>query len=427
MREGEGKRNIAIEVNIPQGQFLAMPQKFRAFVGGYGSGKTVIISLVQTQGYWEAPKINQGYFAPTYSHIRDIFFPTIEEVAYWMGLKVEIRESNKEVHFYSGRAYRGTTICRSMDNPSKIVGFKIGHASIDELDLLPIDKAETAWRKIMARRRWQGARNGIDVATTPEGFRFTYKMFKALPDQKPELRENYGLIQASTYDNEANLPDDYIESMREIYPDELIDAYLDGQFVNLTSGTIYRAFTREANSSTETIKNGEALHIGMDFNVAAMVAILHVKRPNGLHAAGEIVDVFDTPEMIRIIQERYPKRKIYIYPDASGASRKTVNASETDIALLEVAGFRVIADDANPPVKNRILSVNVALAAGKYHINLLKCPTLIKTFEQQTYDKNGEPDKTTGLDHPGDAAGYAIWQIYPVKKPVSNLKVRFAV
>jgi hypothetical protein len=29
---------------------------------------------------WEHPKINQGYFAPTYPQIRDIY-PTIEEVA----------------------------------------------------------------------------------------------------------------------------------------------------------------------------------------------------------------------------------------------------------------------------------------------------------------------------------------------------------
>jgi hypothetical protein len=32
-----------------------------------------------------APKINQGYFAPTYPQIRDIFYPTIEEVAFDWG------------------------------------------------------------------------------------------------------------------------------------------------------------------------------------------------------------------------------------------------------------------------------------------------------------------------------------------------------
>ena len=116
--------------NIPQGAFLTMPHKYRCFCGGYGSGKTWIGSMAMGQHVWEHPLINQGYFAPTYPHIRDIFFPTIEEAVFDLGLSVDIKEGNKEVHFYSGRQYRGTTICRSMDKPQNIVGFKIGHAMI---------------------------------------------------------------------------------------------------------------------------------------------------------------------------------------------------------------------------------------------------------------------------------------------------------
>ena len=81
--------------------------------------------------------INQGYFAPTYPQIRDIFYPTVEEVAADWGLNVKINEGNKEVHFYYGRQYRGTTVCRSMEKPQTIVGFKIGNALVDELDILP--------------------------------------------------------------------------------------------------------------------------------------------------------------------------------------------------------------------------------------------------------------------------------------------------
>jgi hypothetical protein len=38
---------------------------------------------------------------------------------------------------------------------------------------------------------------------------------------------------------------------------------------------------------------------------------------------------------------RYVPRQIYIYPDASGDSRKSNNASATDIAQLKQAGFNV--------------------------------------------------------------------------------------
>lgn len=55
-------------------------------------------------------------------------------------MNVKINEGNKEVHFYAGRQYRGTTICRSMEKPQTIVGFKIGNALIDELDVMPAKK-----------------------------------------------------------------------------------------------------------------------------------------------------------------------------------------------------------------------------------------------------------------------------------------------
>lgn len=235
---------ISPTLNIPQARFLAMQHKFKAYVAGFGSGKTWVGCGGICKGMWEHPKINQGYFAPTYPQIRDIFYPTIEEVAFDWGLSVIINEGNKEVHFYEGRRYRGTTICRSMEKPGSIVGFKIGNAMVDELDVMAAAKAQQAWRKIIARMRYKvdGLRNGIDVTTTPEGFKFVYQQFVKAVREKPELSALYGLIQASTFDNAKNLPPDYISSLLSSYPDELIQAYLRGKFTNLNSGTIYHTF-----------------------------------------------------------------------------------------------------------------------------------------------------------------------------------------
>ncbi len=227
---------ISPTLNVPQARFLSMPHKFKAYIAGFGSGKTWVGCGGICKGIWEHPGINQGYFAPTYPQIRDIFYPTVEEVAADWGLNVKINEGNKEVHFYYGRQYRGTTICRSMEKPQTIVGFKIGNALVDELDILPKEKARTAWRKIIARMRYKidGLRNGIDVTTTPEGFKFVYEQFVKAVREKTELASLYGLVQASTFDNEKNLPADYIPSLLESYPPELIKAYLRGQFTNLT-------------------------------------------------------------------------------------------------------------------------------------------------------------------------------------------------
>jgi len=430
-------KGISPTLNVPQAQFLAMPHKFKAYVAGFGSGKTWVGCGGICKGMWEHPRINQGYFAPTYPQIGVIFYPTVEEVAFDWGMKVKINEGNKEVHFYAGRQYRGTTICRSMEKPGTIVGFKIGNALVDELDVMPAKKAQQAWRKIIARMRYKvaGLRNGIDVTTTPEGFKFVYQQFVKAVRDKPSLATLYGLVQASTFDNEANLPDDYIPSLLASYPPELIKAYLRGQFTNLISGTIYHQFDRRLNDCEEVEQPGEPLYIGMDFNVGKMAGIVHVLHLGMPCAVTEIINAYDTPDIIRIIKERFwlydgndyrKVREIYIYPDASGDSRKSSNASATDIAQLKQAGFNVVVNASNPPVKDRINSMNAMFCNGngerRYKVNVKRCPVYTESLEQQVWDeKTGEPDKKSDNDHPNDAGGYFIVKQFPILKPTGKV------
>ena len=413
-------------LNEPQAEFLGLQRKFRAFVAGFGSGKTWVGCAGQCQHAWERPGINAGYFAPSFPQIRDIFYPTMEEVAADWGLRTKVHETNKEVHLFNGRTYRGTIICRSMDAPAEIVGFKIGHAQIDELDLLKQEKAQLAWRKIIARMRYKvdGLRNGIDVTTTPEGFKFTYQQFVKELRNKPELRPLYGLVQASTYDNEANLPDDYIDSLRASYPPQLIDAYLRGRFVNLTSGAVYPEFSRTLNHAPTTMLPGEPLHVGMDFNVNNMAAVIFVVREDAPHAVAELVKVRDTPSMAALLQARYTAagHDVTIYPDASGGNTSTKGASVSDLSILQQAGFRIRAPAANPRVKDRVNSVNALIlndrGQRRLKVNTDTCPTWTEALEQQPYDEHGEPDKDTGHDHCNDAGGYFLHQRWPVIKPV---------
>ena len=418
---------VKVKANGPQGRFLPMPQKFRAFIGGFGSSKTYSGCMAMCQHFWEHPGVNQGYFSPTYPAIRDIFYPTIEEVAFNFGLSVEIKQTNHEVHFYSGRQYRGTTICRSMDKPGAIIGFKIGHALIDELDTLPINKADEAWQKIIARMRYNvdGVRNGIDVASTPEGFRFCHKKFVQLPQENPALLNNYGIVQASTYENAKYLPDDYIPSLIESYPKELIEAYLMGQFVNLTSGTVFYAYDRVIHNSMEGIREKEPLFIGQDFNVGKMASAVFVQRPNGYHAVAELNDLFDTPALIATLKERWADKghRIIIYPDATGKGRETLDASKSDLSLLSSAGFQLRNHAKNPAIKDRVLSTNKALQDMKIFVNVKNCPSTTRCLEQQAYDDNGDPDKKSGFDHRNEAFSYFVAYEMPIIRPMSRMQL----
>lgn len=402
-----------------------MPHKFRSFVAGFGSGKTWIGSTELCNHTLRHPKIDSAYYAPTYKLVKGVFWPTIDEVAYTMGMTTKIKIADHEVHYYYGRKHYGVTHCRTLDNPANIVGFKSGHALVDELDIMDAEKAGQAWRKILARMRYKvdGLRNGVDVTTTPEGFKFTYERFVKSVAENPSLKSTYGLIQASTYDNEKNLPDDYIDTLKQDYPPQLIEAYLNGQFVNLTAGTVYQNYDRAAHRSTETIRDGEPLFIGMDFNVTKMAATVYVQRDGGRqwHAVDQIKNGYDTPDMIETIKSRYEGHSITIYPDASGDNRKTVGASVSDIALLEAQRWAVNYNPSNPAVKDRILSVNSAFHRGVLFVNDRMCPDVAECLEQQVYDDAGQPDKKSGKDHQNDATGYPIVYTMPINKPVAQI------
>src|SRR3546814_17076351 len=101
---------------------------------------------------------------------------------------------------------------------------------------MPIKKADSAWKKIIARMStvWAGRdENTIDVTTTPEGFNWVYRKFVKELAANPSQRPLYGIVHASARPNAKNLPKDYIPSLRESYPANLVDAYIDGLFVNL--------------------------------------------------------------------------------------------------------------------------------------------------------------------------------------------------
>lgn len=437
-----------LELNIPQFEFYSMEKQFRAFVGGYRSGKTFLGCVRLCILSLQYPGIKLGYFAPTYPQIADIFYATIGDVAEMFGMTAGIKTSTKEVSLFYHGDLHSLIKCRSMEHPSRIVGFDINHALIDEIDTMKKDKADQAWKKIIARLSSSGfdesrlyddefsvdliiealESNTVDFTTTPEGFGWVYDLFVKQLREDKGLSDYYGIVHASTKQNASNLAKGYIESLYATYPPNLVDAYIDGKFTNLTSGTVYTSYDRKLNNTDRVIEPADHLHIGMDFNVGKMSAIVHVKDGDTTSAVDELMGILDTPAMIKAIQERYPDHRVTIYPDASGRNRKSVNASETDISELKKA-FRVNARTKNPFVKDRVASVQAMLCNAnglrRYFVNEGKCPETCDSLEQQVYNKQGEPDKSHDNDHPNDALGYYINNTYPIirKGSVSELEI----
>jgi hypothetical protein len=328
----------------------------------------------------ESPGIDQAYLAPTYPLIRDIFYPAIDKMLPEMGLDYRVNKGEHIIHINGlGKIY-----CRTMMKPELIVGWEVADLVLDEFDVLPTDKAKEIFRKAKARLRQKNPtkrKNQLFVTTTPEGFKATHELFKKNPLKDSKL------IQMSTYSNQRNLPENYIQDLLDQYPPQLIEAYLKGLFVNLTSGSVYGAYDREVCRSTETIKPNEPLYIGQDFNVCKMASVIFVKRGDQWHVVGEIIDGYDTPATVKTIKEKYPDHSITMYPDATGKNRDSSGASKSDIALLTGAGLKVKARDLNPFIRDRVNAVNAAFTHGRLFINDILAPETASCVEQQVYDK----------------------------------------
>jgi len=408
---------MEISPTVPQDRFIFSGSKYPAFVGGFGSGKTEALIVRSIVGKIQSPSTDRAFYEPTYDLIRMIAWPRFEEMLSNLHIPYRLTKHPHNVLDIEGC---GRIIFRSMDTPSRIIGYEVGDSDVDELDTLKRDDAAEVWRRILSRNRQnkQDAQNTAAVATTPEGFRFVYETWeaKSLP--------GYEIIRAPTYSN-PHLPEDYIESLKDIYPAHLLNAYIEGQFVNLTSGTIYIGFDRVKNNTTETQEPGEPLFVGMDFNVGNMSAVVHIKRNGKPIAIDEISKAYDTPDMCGVLKSRFPGHAIQVYPDSTGGSRKSNDAATTDIKVLRDAGFSVYARSKNPPVRDRINAMNAAFGNG-YLVNVDRCPNYTRCLEQQAYNKNGDPDKTQGLDHLPDGGGYFIHYEYPVVKPAMSINMRMA-
>lgn len=403
----------------PQFDYITSTSKFPAMVAGFGAGKTEAAVKRAIVGKLRYPTLDRGFYEPTYDLVRMIAFPRFEEALTELNIPYRLYKSPLN---YIEIENAGRIFFRSMDVPSRIIGYEHADADIDELDTLKKDDAEEVWRRVLSRNRQKkpdGLSNTIGVTTTPEGFRFVYDAWKRNP------KEGYQLIKATTYSN-THLPEGYIDELKAIYPESLLNAYINGDFVNLTSGTVFNAYDRKLHRSKEEIKPREPLLIGMDFNVTKMAAVVYVRRSDQLHAVDELIGLYDTRDMIESINNKYSDHYIYVYPDASGGSRKTVDASISDIQLLEQAGYSVLVNSTNPAVKDRVISTNKAFESGELFVNDSKCPRFAESLEQLAYDSTGKPAKDGNIDHAADAGTYPIAYEKPIERPIASINVNWS-
>lgn len=441
---------LAYNLTGPQSDYFKLTAPYSLFVGGYGSGKTFTKIVCAIRDLARNPGARIALYDPTYDLLSLNTTPRLLETLNDLGWDYKFNKHLNVIKIWG----IGEILLRSMDNPARIVGYEVFASHVDEIETMRPQQIDTVWKNIIARNRQarpirhldvvgraaanlqrspgffsrqrQSKKktvkvcefppfqdpNRVSVYTTPDmGFGFTYNLWGK------DKRDGYQYVKAPTLSNQGNLNPDYIDNLKRSYPDNMVDAYLNGDWVNLHSGTVFVGFNRVANHSDRDISsNREQLHIGVDFNVGHMSAVVYLRNPDDtLVAVDEFADLYDTPDLTAAIRSKYPQNPIMFYPDATGRKRQTSNASTSDIAILAKIGS-INAPNSNPRIRNRINSANAAFLNKIVKVNTNKCPTLTNALEQLPYGLDGLPNKTLGLDHITDAATYIIHRLHPLTR-----------
>jgi len=375
---------------------------------GYGAGKTRSLCAKTVS----LACLNQGFtgcvMEPTGPLIRDIWQTDFEQFLEDYEIPYTFRASPLPEYLLHLPGGDTKILCRSFENWSRIIGLNLAFVLTDEIDTVTPTIAARAFPKILGRLRSGNVRQ-FGAASTPEGFRWMWQTFGS---DEAKQREDRRLIKMRTVDN-PHLPPDFIERLEANYDPSLLQAYLNGEFTNLTTGQVYDRFTRSLHVSAKDLTfKDEPLRVGIDFNIGNMSAVIGVRVREKLYIVDEIAGVHDTDALAQEIQRRYPGQRIYIYPDASGSNRST-NATATDISILESYGFSNQSPKSNPPIRDRVSSVQALLENGKGDVRLEIAPCcrrLIECLELQSYTEKGDPDKEAGYDHLNDALGYLVWR-----------------
>ncbi|MGA1621029.1 MAG: terminase large subunit domain-containing protein, partial [Aquiluna sp.] len=400
-----------IHADLHPGQLAFVTDDQTQIIGisaGYGAGKTRALAAKAVT----LAAANQGFIGcvmePTGPLIRDIWQNDFEDFLEHYDIPYTFRASPLPEYMLHLPGGDTKILCRSFENWSRIIGLNLAWVLADEIDTVTPAIANKAFPKILGRLRSGNVRQ-FGAASTPEGFRWMWTTFGS---EDAQTRQDRKLIKMRSVDN-PHLPPDFIERLEANYDPTLLKAYLDGEFVNLTTGTVYDRFDRTKHVISKLPDTErEPLRIGVDFNVGNMSAVIGVKLNNTLLVIDEVSGAHDTDSLAQQIKARYPNRQIYVYPDASGGNRST-NASQTDIQILESYGMANQSPRANPPVRDRVSAVQALLENGKGQVRLqisATCKRMIECLELQCYTEKGDPDKDSGHDHMNDALGYLIWR-----------------
>ena len=395
----------------PQKEILDCDKRFRVLITGRRFGKT-FLCIQELAKFSRYPKKKVWYVAPTYRMAKDIVWnDLVDRMTKHKWLK-KLNHSDLRLTLRNGSEIS----LRGADNENSLRGVGLDFLVMDEF----ADVKEHAWYEVL--RPTLSDKNGSALfCGTPRGYgNWSYNLFT-----KENEDEQWKSFQFTTLDG-GQVSASEVQQAKQDLDERTFNQEYMASFVNY-AGQIYYNFDRKQNVLDIYNPKTNEIHIGMDFNIDPMSAVISELKGNNIYVYDEIVIYSsNTDEMVQEIKNRFKDKHIFIYPDPASKQRKTSAGGVTDLAILKNAGFHLRVRNNHPLIRDRINAVNTKLKNGVGDRTLFiakKCKTMLKSIERQIYKEGTTvPDKDNNYDHMNDALGYLVEYLYPVKRQFTPSK-----
>jgi hypothetical protein len=397
----------------PQQTIVDAPQRFKVVIAGRRFGKTHL-SVRELCKAARMPDKEVWYVAPTYKQAKMIVFKKLRKKLQDLRWVSKINETNMSFELKNG----STISLKGADNYDSLRGVGLDFLVMDEF----ADIDEAAWTETLRPTLADKMGSALFIGT-PKGMNWA----KDLYDLAQEYPEEWASFQFTT-EQGGNVSITEIEAARRSLDTRTFNQEFRATFETF-SGRIFYAFDRKVNVKPYTDPLPKELHLGVDFNIDPMSAVIGVKTGNTMH----IIDEFkifgsNTEELVEEVKTRYPGHTIIAYPDPAGAQRKTSAGGRTDHTILRTAGFTVKSPHSHNAVRDGINAVNAKLLSSSGVTTLFFDPKVkyaIECLEKQTYKENTSiPDKDSGFDHMNDALRYMVDYLFPIRQPTTPVPIR---
>ena len=437
-----------------------------AYVGGYGSGKTRALCELAIKSAISNPYAPGALVAPTYGMLNDPVLVKLEELMEEKKMKYTINKASMRILLPE---IPTSIVMMSGDKPERIKGPDWSFVGVDEAATVK----ELSWKNCIARVRHPLAKfRKRFIATTPEGLdnwvyvEFVEKVENAkvfLIRAAEELKEikakgkkpnptfvkrvkeayrrvsSYEIFFASSREN-TFLDAEVVLELENAYDEKLVQAYVEGKFIDLSGSHVYYAFGPHNVSNKVVFNINLPVFVSCDFNVQPMCWVLFQYHHSKIWVFDEIFiennadTALATDKMLGKLKVLWAgfnysgleiPQHITIFGDPAGRARTT--AGDTDYAIIEEIlrqnriGFVNAVSKAAPLVKDKINNTNSAIqdreGVGSRILIHPRCENLIKDFQHVKRAKDGGIDKRNlKWSHMTDALGYAISEIMPIRR-----------